>query len=71
VELQSAVAWGIVGRINVFGTVSEVTCQEGNILSKVSVSLLRVTCTCFVKWSLESSRRAKYLTEVFQGMAIF
>jgi hypothetical protein len=61
-----------LNNISLLGEFSEESrARRGNILRKVPVALLRVTCRCFVKRSLESSRRPKYLTEVFQSMAVF
>jgi hypothetical protein len=45
--------------------------RRGNTLRKVPVALWRMVCKCFVKSSLESNMRPRYITALDQGMVTF
>jgi len=55
----------LLGRDNV-----ESRARRGKSLRKVPVALCIMECTCFVKRSLESSTRPRYLMCGLQGMAV-
>jgi len=48
----------------------ELRARRGKTLRKVPVALCITECMCFVKRSLESSTRPRYLICGFQGIAV-